>query len=347
MGLFGSPTQIGVSIGSSSIKIAEIKKAGKGYSLVHFGIAQLPDEAVVNREIVNHMAVVDALRGLVSQLKLKGRNAVTGLSGASVIVKRIQLDPTPMRELDDAIRWEAEQYVPFDINELAYDFQVLNKDGANGKMEIMLVASKNAIVESYKAVLKDAGLETAVVDVDLFAVENTYEANYPSGATAALVDIGSAGFKLGVVTDGQLTFLRDAAVGGRTLTAEIQKHLNLSYQEAELLKIDGGAGGQLPQEVTDFMHVMAENLASEIKRSLDFYAASNTAAPVSYVLLAGGSCRLPGLAQVVENQVGLPTQILNPFANIKYDSAAFTQEYLDAVSSVAVVPIGLALRGFA
>src|SRR5262245_16661188 len=127
MGLFGAATQIGVSIGSSSVKIAELKKSGKNYSLVHFGVAQLADEAIVNREIVNHMAVVDALKGLVGQLRIKGKGVVASVSGAGVIVKKIMLDQTPQKELDDAILWEAEQYVPFDINEVTYDYQVLNK----------------------------------------------------------------------------------------------------------------------------------------------------------------------------------------------------------------------------
>lgn len=344
---FGGQTQIGVSIGSSSVKIAELKKAGKSYSLVHFGVAQLPDEAIQNREIVNHMAVVDALRGIVSQLKIKGRNVTISLSGAAVIIKKILLEQTSPKELGDAILWEAEQYVPFDINEVAFDYQVLNKNGPEGKMEIMLVACKRTIIDSYMAAIKDAGLSASIVDVDLFALQNAYESNYPPEAPAAIVDIGAASLKLAICIGGCPVFTRDSAVGGRMLTAEIQKHLNVSYQEAELLKIDGNAQGQVPQEVADLMHVMAENLAAEIKRSMDFYSASNTSSPVQYVLLAGGGSRLPNLAKIVEDAVGLPVQLLNPFNSISYDAKIFNQDYVDAVSSIATIPIGLALRGFA
>jgi type IV pilus assembly protein PilM len=348
MGLFsfGAQTQIGVSIGSSSIKIAEVKKSGKAYSLVHFGVAQLPDEAIQNREIVNHMAVVDALRGLVSELKIKGKTVTTSLSGAAVIVKKILLDQTSPRELNEAILWEAEQYVPFDINEVAFDYQILNKNGPEGKMEIMLVACKRTIIDSYVSAIKDAGLVAGVVDIDMFALQNTYEFNYPPETPVALVDIGAASLKLAVCAGGQPTFTRDSAVGGRTLTTEIQKHLNVSYQEAELLKIDGNAQGQLPQEVADLMHVAAENFASEIKRSMDFYIASNTGAPAQYVLLAGGTSRLPNLAKMVEEAVGIPVQLLNPFNSISYDTKIFNQDYIGAVSSIAATPVGLALRGF-
>ena len=343
---FGGQTQIGVSIGSSSVKIAELKKTGKSYSLVHFGVSQLPDEAIQNREIINHMAVVDALRGLVGQLKIKGKNVTASLSGAAVIVKKILLDQTSPRELGDAIMWEAEQYVPFDINEVAFDYQVLNKNGPEGKMEIMLVACKRAIIESYIAAIKDAGLTPGIVDVDFFAIQNAFEANYPPETPAALVDIGASSVKLAVCVGGQPMFTRDSAVGGRMLTAEIQKHLNVSYQEAELLKIDGNSQGQLPQEVADLMHVTAENFASEIKRSMDFYAASNTGAPAQFILLAGGSSRLPNLTKIVEDMVGLPVQLLNPFNTISYDAKIFNQDYINAISSIAAVPIGLALRGF-
>lgn len=346
MSLFGADTRIGVSIGTSSVKIAELKKSGKTYSLAHFGVAQLPDEAIVNREIVNHMAVVDATRGLVTQLKMKGKSVVTSLSGAAVIVKKILLEQTPKKELDDAILWEAEQYVPFDINEVVFDYQVINKNGPEGKMEIMLVACKRAIVESYQAVLKDAGLNASCVDVDLFALQNTFEANYPQETPTALVDIGASSLKLVIWANGQPIFSRDSAVGGRTLTTEIQKHLNLSYQEAEILKIDGNAQGQMPQEVADLVHVMAENFAAEIKRSMDFFTASNAGVNVAYILIAGGSARLPELAKMVEDTCGLPTQLMNPFNKITYDSKIFTEDYINGISSIAAVPVGLALRGF-
>lgn len=346
MGLFGSPTQIGVSIGTSSIKIAEVKKTGKTYSLVHFGVAQLPDEAINNREIVNHMAVVDAVKGLVSQLKIKGRSVVTSLSGASVIVKKLLLEPTSNKDLNEAILWEAEQYIPFDINEVAYDYQVMNKNGPEGKMEIMLVACKRQLIESYQAVLQDAGLKPNTVDIDVFALQNSFEFNYPPENPTALVDIGASSLKLVICAGGQPVFTRDTAMGGKALTAEIQKHLNVSYNEAELLKIDGNSQGQVPQEVADLMHVMAENFASEIKRSMDFYVASNSGAPVTTVMLAGGSCRLPNLSKMVEDALGLPVDVLNPFNTISYDSKVFTQDYIAAVSSMAAVPVGLAMRGF-
>lgn len=347
MGIFGDASQIGVNIGTSSIKIAELKKKGKNFSLVHFGIAQLPEEAVVNREITNHMAVVDALKNLVTELKIKGRSVVTSLSGAGVIIKRILIEQTPAKELADAILWEAEQYVPFDMNDVVFDYQVLNKNGPEGKMEIMLVVSKKSLVESYQAVIKDAGLDSSCVYVDAFALQNSFEANYPQEQAAALVDIGASSLKLSINAGGQPIFTRESAVGGKALTSEIQKHLNLSYQEAEILKIDGNAQGSFPQEVVDLMNVMTENFASEIKRSIDFFVASNSSINVAYILLSGGSSKLPNLPKMVEDVCGLPVQLMNPFNKISYDSKVFSEDYISAISSIAAVPVGLALRGFA
>lgn len=344
---FRGSHQIGISIGSSSVKVAELKRNGKSYVLTHFGVAQLAEGAIINREIVNHMAVVDALRNLASQLRIKGKQVTISLSGAAVIVKKILLEQTATQELDDAILWEAEQYVPFDINEVVFDYQILNKNGPEGKMEVMLVAVKRSIVESYIAAVKDAGLNVKVVNVDLFAIQDAFDVNYSDAQmTVGLIEIGATSTKFSICQNGIPIYTRDSAIGGKDLTAEIQRHLNLSFQEAEILKIDGHAQGQLPQEVSDLIKVAAENIAVEVKRSVDFYSASNSGNPINYLLLAGGGCRIPELAKSVEDTVGLPVQLLNPFTNISYDSSLFSTDYVGAISSIAVVPIGLALRGF-
>ncbi len=345
MGLFGSSTQIGVSIGTSSVKIAVLKKSGKRVSLEHFGVSPLADQAIVNREITNHMAVVDAIRGIAQELSIKGKSVIVGLSGSAVIVKKILIDQTSDKELEDAIIWEAEQYIPFDINEVVFDFEVVNRNGPEGKMEVILVACKKAIVESYQGAIKDAGLRTETVDVDMFALQNCYEFNYPQDSTVALVDIGAASIKMLICGDGQPYFSRDATVGGRNLTEDIMKHLNLSFQEAEMLKIDGNNKGEMPVEVAELVNVTNENLASEIKRSVDFYTASNQGSSLGYILLSGGSARLHGLAKTIEEVTGLPTTVLNPFTEISCNPKYFTDESIDSIMGVAAIPVGLALRG--
>ncbi|MCM2276758.1 MAG: pilus assembly protein PilM [Oligoflexia bacterium] len=342
-GLLSGGTAVGLSIGSSSIKLVELKKAGKSWKLLHFGIVQLPEDVIVNREIVNDIAVVESIKTLISQIKLKSKAVCTALSGTSLIIKRMTVEVANPRDLQDQVFWEAEQYLPFDVTEVVMDFQTLKKP-VDGKTDVLLVAVKRAVLESYMASVEDAGLSPKVVDVDFFALQNVLEANYPSNPAeaVAIVDIGAAATKMVVVHDGIPVFTKDTALGGRNLTAEIQRNLNLSYADAETLKV--GGSGPLPQEVSDLMQISSENFATEIKRSLDFYSASSSGAPVSYILLAGGGARIQGLSKTVEDATGLPTQIINPFNAISYDPAVFTQDYLNAIAPLAAVPIGLALR---
>jgi type IV pilus assembly protein PilM len=342
---FGSESHIGVNIGSSSIKIADVKKSGKQYVLEHFGIAQLDDGVIENSEIINQIAVIDALKNLVSQLKIKGKFVTTSVSGASVVIKKIYIPQTPDKELEDTILWEAEQYIPFDIKEVVLDYQVLKKSGPDNKMEILLVACKQNVVNTLASVIQDSGLQIANIDVDVFAIQNCFEVNYPQDPPCMVVDIGASAMRALVFHQGDQLYSREVGLGGKWLTQEIQKHLNLSYQEAEVLKIEGSLGGQMPQEVADLVSISVENIAQEIKRSLDFFQASQQAVNVAYVLLTGGAASLLGLTKYVEELLGLPTQIFNPFQQIKYNEKYFNESTIQTLSTSATVSIGLALRG--
>ena len=338
-------TSVGLSIGSSSVKIVELKKVGKNWKLLHFGIVQLPENVVVNREIVNSIAVVESIKTLLAQIKLKTPQVCSAISGNSVIVKRMTIEVPNMRELREQVFWEAEQYLPFDVSEVAMDFQLISKT-KDIKKDIILVAVKKTVMESYISCIEDSGLKAKIVDVDFFALQNLFEANYSSNAAeaVAIVDIGASALKLVVVHGGVPVFTKDTAIGGGNLTAEIQRSLSLSFVDAETLKVGGGPEGRMPQEVSDLMHVMSDNFAMEIKRALDFYNASSFGAPVAYILLSGGSSNIPGLSKIIEDTLNLPTQLINPFNSITYDPSVFTTDYLASISPLAAVPIGLALR---
>lgn len=342
--LGSGPTCVGLSIGTSSIKLVELKKAGKTWKLLHFGIVQLPEDAVVNREIINPVAVVDAIKSLLAQIKLKNKSVCTSLSGTSLILKRMALDVPNLKELQEQVFWEAEQYLPFDVSEVVMDFQVLSRSKDN-QTDVMFVAAKTTVLDAYMGCVQDAGLKPKIVDVDFFALQNAYEANYvPNPQEAvALVDLGASSLKMTVVHNGIPVFTKDSAMGGKNLTVEIQKHLNLGYTDAEALKSSGQAEG-VPQEISELTHVMCENFATEVKRSIDFYHASSTGAPIVSVLISGGSAKMNDLSRIVEETTGLPCQILNPFNSIAYDPAVFTPEYIAAIAPVASIPIGLALR---
>jgi type IV pilus assembly protein PilM len=337
-------TAVGLSIGTSSIKLVELKRTGKTWKLLHFGIVQLPEDAIVNREIINQITVVDSIKTLVSQIKLKNKSVCTALSGTSLIVKKMTVEITSKKEIQDQVFWEAEQYLPFDVQEVVMDYDVIGEP-RDHKVDVMLVAVKGSVLESYIVCVEDAGLRAKLVDVDYFAMQNVFEANYPIRSTesAAIVDIGASSLKISIVHNGVPVFTKDSSIGGKNLTAEIQKNLNLSYFDAETLKISG-QGGAMPQEVGELIHIMCENFSTEIKRAVDFYNASSSGAPVAYILLTGGSSRLPNLPRIIEERVGLPTQIMNPFNAITYDPTVFTADYLNSIAPIAAIPIGLALR---
>lgn len=340
----GGSTCVGLSIGSSSIKVVELKKSGKNWKLLHFGVVQLPDEVIVNREIQNQIAVADSIKTLISQIKLKNKSVCTSLSGTSVIIKRMQLDVPNKKNLQDEVFWEAEQYLPFDISEVVMDYQVLSRP-SDAKTDLILVAAKRTVLDAYMGCISDAGLKPTIVDTDFFALQTLFESNYQQKPTdaIAIVDIGASSLKLVVIFGGAPVFTKDSALGGRNLTVEIQKHLSLSFADAEALKTTPQPQG-LPQEVSDLMHIMSENFATEIKRALDFYNASSTGASVTSVFLTGGSAKIPGLLKTVEDIVGIPTQLVNPFNSISYDPAVFTQDYVAAIAPVASVAIGLSIR---
>lgn len=340
----GPKTSVGLSIGSSSIKLVELKKAKSEWRLLQYAEVAMPPDAIVNREIVNPVAVTDSLRELLKVAPIQSREVCASLSGNSCIIKRMQIEAPNQKELADQVFWEAEQYLPFEVSEVVMDFQLISYSKEK-RADVLLVAIKRSILETYMSCIEDAGLKPSVMDLDFFALQNAFEANYPlnPSESAAVVDIGSASMKIEIIQDGIPVFTKDSTLGGQNLTAEIQRHLNLPFSDAETLKT-GAAGGAVPQEVNDLIQVSSENMAREIKRTLDFYSASSTGAPVNYVVLAGGAAKVPGLSKVVEDMVGLPTQLINPFNKISYDPAIFNNDYISAIGPVAAIPIGLAFR---
>lgn len=342
LSLGGSPSAIGLSIGTSSVKMVELKKTRKAWKMLHYGIINLPEDAIVNREIVNQIAVVESIKSLIGRVKLKSKNVCSSLSGTSVIVKPMQLEVPNVRELQDQVFWEAEQYLPFEASDVYMDYQLLNRS-KDGNTDVLLVACKRNVLDSYMAVISDSGLKPKIMDLDFFALQHLLEASYPVNPSeaVAMVDIGASSTKIVVIHNGVPVFTKDSVLGGRNLTLDIQKHLGVSFEDAEMLKV---GSEQTPQEVSDLMKVAIENISSELKRALDFYNASSSKAPVSYVLLAGGGAKLPDLPKTVEEVLGLPTQIVNPFNSITYDPSVFTQDYLSSIAPIAAIPIGLAIR---
>ena len=342
-------TAVGLDIGSSSVKLVQLKEKRGGFQLLAYGSAPLPPEAIVDGALMNSAAIVQAIQEVFAQQKVKAKEVAIGVRGHSVIIKKISLPRMTQEELDESIQWEAEQYIPFDVKDVNIDTQILTPDGdAAGQMDVLLVAAKKDMINDYTSVCAEAGLTATVVDVDAFAVQNAYEANYdPSPQdTVVIVNVGAAVTNLNVISRGVTTFTRDITMGGNAFTEEIQKQLNISYDEAEALKV-GGQGDSdavVPQEVERVIQGVAEQLGGEIQRSLDFYASTTPEGKIARAYLSGGTARVPALFKTIEARAGVPVEILNPFKNIEIDNKRFDPAVLLQAAPAAAVGVGLALR---
>src|SRR3954466_1463693 len=311
---------LGLDIGSTGVKLILLKEQRRrgqvGYALQSFGMKPLPPEAIVDGALMNTTAIVQAIQELVSELKIKQKETAIGGSGHSVIIKKISIPRMTQDELEESIQWEAEQYIPFDVKDVNIDTQILNSDAndATGQMDVLLVAAKKDMINDYTAVVTEAGLNPQVVDVDAFAVQNMFSANYevPENETVVLINAGASVVNINILSKGITVFTRDVTIGGNQFTEEIQKQLNVSYEEAEALKIGGGHGESdavVPQEVERVMAGVAEQVAGEIQRSLDFYAGNSADAHFSKVFLSGGTAKIPALFKTIETRVGVPVEI--------------------------------------
>jgi type IV pilus assembly protein PilM len=336
---------VGIDIGSSSVKLVELIEQKGAYHLRNVGILPLPSEAIVDNSLMDTTSIVETIKDLLRSLNSKAKEAVCSISGNSVIIRKISLPAMTPEELEDQISWEAEQYIPFDINDVNLDFEILDTDlSAAGKMTVLLVASKKEIIHEYEAVFAEAGLKLVVVDVDSFAVQNIFELNYAPSAeeVVALINIGASIMNLNVVKGGVSLFTRDVQMGGNLYTEEIQRQFALSSQDAERIKITGDFQDQARLKET--ISRINETLALEIHRSLDFYNSTTEDQKINAIYLSGGCSKVPMLSEAVGQRLGLPVQLLHPLQKISYNEKEFDPEYLQEIGPLIAVSAGLAMR---
>ena len=344
-----SKSIVGLDIGSSSVKVVECSRRGRGFELSHVGMAPLPPEAIVQGAFLNSGAITEAIREAMDAAGIKAKNVATAVSGHSVIVKKISLPAMTRDELEESIRWEAEQYIPFDINEVNLDFQILDTGRTEGQMDVLLVAAKKDLIDDYVHVIQEAGLNPAVIDVAAFAVCNAFEANYDVGPdeVVALVNIGSQVVNINILAGGAPAFTRDISTGGNVYTEEIQKALSVSWEEAERMKIGGSAPEEsqevVPQEVEQAMRTVTDTVLGEISRSLDFFSATSAESRISRVFLAGGGAKISGLDAAFQGKTSLPVERLNPLGRV-VPSSRVDAQLLEDLGPALGVGVGLALR---
>jgi type IV pilus assembly protein PilM len=348
LSLFPKKNLIGLDIGTSTVKVVELEENKGKYTLKNIGVAKIPRETINNGVIINADPLVQTIKSLLASLKISNKNAAVSVSGNNVIIKKINLPIMTEEDLEPIIESEAEQFIPFDLDEVNIDFQILGVSEENPeKMDVMLVAAKKANVQDYLDALNSAGIKTKVIDIDVFALENMFNINYSHDIDeiCALVDIGATVTNINIIKENTSIFNRDAPMGGNLVTEEIQKELFVSFEEAEMLKIGEIIEGVDRDHLEQTIRKTVSSIAREIQRTIDFFAGQSLV-EISHIYLSGGAAKTYGLKEILQEKLTAQVQIVDPFQSIKYDKKVFDPEYLLEIAPIAAISFGLALRKF-
>lgn len=341
-----SKNLVGLDIGSSAIKLVELKDVkGGGYRLVKSGLETLSPEAIVDGAIMDASLVVDTVNRLATALNVRNQDFGTSLSGHSVIVKKISLPSMSAEELGESIRWEAEQYVPFDINDVNLDYVVLDS-GIGDTMDVLLVAVKKDKIGDYTSVIAQSGRNPLLVDVDAFAIQNAFEANYPiePNKVVALVNVGASVTNVNILSGPNTVFWRDISFGGNQFTDAVQKQLSLSFDQAEALKKGERSGDHSVQEILPILRSVTDDLAQELQKTFDFFLATTSTAKIDQLLLSGGSARIVNFDTQLKERFGMLVEVMNPFRQIDVSGGPVSEEWLTENAPSLAVAVGLAVR---
>lgn len=340
---------LGLDISSTSVKLLELSAAGNRYRVESYSVASLPANAVVEKNINEVDAVADVVRRVVEQSKSKLKTAAVAVSGSAVITKIIEMDRTLSEDqMESQIALEADQYIPYPLDEVAIDFEVQQPVENNPeRVEVLLAACRRENVDLRVETLRQAGLTAKVVDVEAYAMERAFSLIKDSveqheQATVAVIDIGATMTTLSVLSAGTTIYTREQLFGGRQLTEEIQRRYGLSAEEALAAKKQGGLPDDYESEVLD---PFKETVVQQITRSLQFFFSSSQFNDVDHIVLAGGVASMPGLAALVQEKLGTPTTVANPFANMTIASRVNAAALGNDAPSL-MIACGLALRSF-
>ncbi len=340
---------LGIDISATAIKLIELSQKGRKFHVESYAVEPLPSNSVSDKVINDIEQVGEAISRAVKKSKTRTKDAAVSVSGSSVITKVISM---PMGlsedEMEGQIQLEAEQYIPFPLEEVAMDFEVIgeSKEGED-KVDVLLAASRSEIVDNIVASLELGGLITKVVDIEAYAIENTINliaqgfSTDPLSSAIAVADVGSAVTMFNVLENMKTVYSREEPFGGAQLTEEIQNRYGLSFEEAGLAKKQGGLPDDYEAEV---LEPFKENMASQIGRSLQFFYASSQISELDHLILAGGCASIPGMTDLVGSKLGIHTVVANPFSNMSVASKVSDQA-LNSDAPSMLISCGLALRG--
>jgi type IV pilus assembly protein PilM len=337
---------VGLDLGSSAVKAIELKPVGKSYKVTAYGSEPIPPDSIVDGAIIDAGAVVSALRRLFESRNIKTKEVAASLSGNAVIVKKISLPVMTEAELAESIYWEAEQYIPFDIQDVNLDYQILDgRDTGRGTMDVLLVAAKNEKIADYTGVIAQAGRTAVVIDVDAFALQNAYEANYgaDAGAVVVLLNAGASATNINILSGEQSVFTRDISIGGNAYTEALQKELSLPFEQADQLKRGTTVNGTTYEDARPVLRAVTENVMLEIQKTFDFFKATAASDRINRIVISGGASRAEGFGEMLTERFEAPVEQFDPFKKVSFDAAKFKAAAAE-VAPTAAVALGLALR---
>ena len=348
-GIGKTKSVVGLDIGSSAVKAVELKPVGKGFRVAAFGSEPVPQDAIVDGAIIDAGAVAESIRRIFENNKaFKAKDVCASLSGNAVIVKKITLPVMTESELGESIYWEAEQYIPFDIQDVNLDYQILDPGtgpDSRGSMEVLLVAAKKEKIADYTGVITQAGRAPIIVDVDAFALQNAYEVNYglESAHVVVLLNAGASAININILQGDQSVFTRDISIGGNAYTEAVQKELDLSFDAAEQLKKGIPVDGASFEEAQPVLRAVTENVLLEIQKTFDFFKATAASEQIDRIMLSGGASRVDGFRDMLNERIGAPVEEFDPFRAIVWDGKKVVGDPTEHAATAAVA-VGLALR---
>lgn len=343
--LFNSKKTIGLDLGSSTIKLAELKVSKDSAILENFAYVQTPQSALTNGDINDTFVIGESVKLLHKEHKFDRKNACIGMWGTTAIVKKITMPKTDPKNLKEQVKYEAEQYLPFDISQVTIEYHVLPFSSSADQMDVLIVAGQNESINKYLEVSAFAELKSSIIDVSCLALSNIFEFNYGKlNEPVGLFNFGSNSTQFVVVYQGEVIFARDIPVGGFHFTNEISKNMGVTLEEAETLKIAQATQTEVPENTRTFMNMALDFVTEEVRNSIDFYSSSSGDLFLSKVYYTGGASLTSGLIEHLSEVLKIPFEPLNPLLKIKPGHKKFTQQYLDQITPFLSVSLGLALR---
>jgi len=335
-------TTVGLDIGASAIKVVEIERQGSDIHLVNYGVAPLDPETIVDGEIMDRQMVVEMIQNLFESRGIRRRRVIAGIHGRGVIVKKIVMERLPEEDAAEAIYWEAEQHIPYDINDVSIDYEILPADIGPNQMQVLLVAAKRDLILNLADIIREAGLAPEAIDVNSFAVQNVVETAHDlrPEELAVLLDLGAEITNMNIIRDGVPLYTQDLSLGIHTVVRAVQKRFQVGREEAVQALQSGG--GKL--EVKPMIESFCKDVAQSLEKSATYLRTSGEAEQLDKIFVSGGGARIAGFLEALAQVQPLPVESINPLRRLRYAAELFQGSDPQDIAPQLAVGVGLALR---